>query len=284
MVERTDDPNKYLYHYTSSDTARKILASASLRLGRYRDTNDPKERKDWHFSVGTNVVGRNLDHPTAQDMSDWLSASLKAATRLACFCMDSPPLTGDHLKEIFNRGYCKPRMWAQYGASHTGVCLIFRKDRLVEAARKRFDQSVPLLCGPVRYINRPIVPNLFSPDEQQYMINLDVFEEIGREQYLLRHIWTHHQRLFFEKMTDWENEREWRIVAIVNDDEDILVPFRDALAGVMFGESADVETMKELMDEAQAYSPWFMALKWKNCSPWYHYEHKLLMPQYHSNG
>jgi hypothetical protein len=182
------------------------LVSASLRLGRYRDTNDPKERKDWHFSVGTNVVGRNLDHPIAQGMSDWLSATLKASTRLACFCMDSPPLTGDHLREIFNRGYCKPRMWAQYGASHTGVCLIFRKDRLVEAARKRFGQSVPLLFGPVRYINRPIVPKLFSPDEQQYMINLDVLEEIGREQYLLRHIGTHYQRLFFEKMTDWENE------------------------------------------------------------------------------
>lgn len=216
-------------------------------------------------------------------MSDWLSATLKTSTRVACFCMDSPPLTGDHLREIFNRGFCKPRMWAQYGASHTGVCLIFRKDRLVEAAQKRFGQSVPLLFGPVRYINRSIVPKLFSPDEQQYMINLDVLEKIGREQYLLRHIGTHYQRLFFEKMTDWENEREWRIVAIVSDDKDILLPFRDALAGVMFGESADVETMRGLMEEAKAYSPWFMALKWKNCSPWYHYEHKLFMPQFHSN-
>jgi transcriptional regulator GlxA family with amidase domain len=91
MIEYANDPSLYLYHYTSSDTARKILESGSVRLAPYQNTNDPKESKDWHFSVGMSVNGRNLDHATAQSMSDWLSSTIKSTARLACFCTDSPP-------------------------------------------------------------------------------------------------------------------------------------------------------------------------------------------------
>lgn len=280
MIEYANDPSLYLYHYTSSETARKILESGSIRLGRYRNTNDPKESKDWHFSVGSVVNGRNLDHSTAQSMSDWLSSTIKSTARLACFCTDSPQLTGNHLNDIFKRGYCKPRMWAQYGDGHRGVCLIFRTNQFLDATRARFNESTPRLYGAVQYVNRPIVPNLFSLDEQQYTIDLESFETVGRDQYLLQHVVAHRNRLFFEKMTDWENEREWRIVALVSSEDEVYVSFQNSLAGVMFGESASEETMRNLMEAAKKYSPWFMGLKWRNCSPWYDYENRLFISQY----
>ena len=280
MIEYANDPSLYLYHYTSSETARKIFESGSILLGRYRNTNDPKESKDWHFSVGIEVNGRNLDHSIAQSMSDWLSSTIKSTARLACFCTDSPPLTGDHLNDIFKRGYCKPRMLAQYGDSHRGVCLIFRTNQFLDATRARFNKSIPWLYGSVQYVNRPIVPKLFSPDEQQYMIDLESFETVGRDQYLLQHVVAHRNRLFFEKMTDWENEKEWRIVALESSQDEVYVPFQNSLAGVMFGESARKKTMMDLMESAKKYSPWFMRLKWRNCSPWYDYENRLFTSQY----
>jgi len=282
VLEYIKDAGEFLYHYTSIETAEKIIESGALRLGRYRDTNDPKERKDWHFPVGTNSKDLDIDHRSAQELSDWLSDSLKSSARLACFCMDTPPLTGDHLREIFARGYCKPRMWAQYGAAHSGVCLIFRAQELLEAAHARFNQSVPLLYGPVQYVNRSVVPNLFStsPDAQAYLINFDHYERVGKEKYLLDHVLTHRKRLFFEKMTDWENEREWRIVTLIKSEDEIFIPFRNSLAGIMFGDSADHEMKVKIMKKAERYSPWFMGLTWKNCSPWYDYENKLFIRQY----
>ncbi|MEO8327463.1 MAG: DUF2971 domain-containing protein [Nitrospirota bacterium] len=282
MIEDVKDAGEFLYHYTSMETAAKILESGAIRLGRYRDTNDPKERKEWHFPVGTNIKGRDIAYHSTQELSDWLSESLKSSARLACFCTDTPPLTGDHLKEIFDRGYCKPRMWAQYGAAHTGVCLIFRLRELLDAARAYFNQSVPLLYGPVQYVNRSVVPNLFSssPDEQAYILDLDHYELVGKEKYLLDHVVTHRRRLFFEKMTDWENEREWRIVVLIKSEVEIFIPFRSSLAGIMFGESSDEQKVVGLMEQADVHSPWFMALKWKNCSPWYDYENKLFIKQH----
>lgn len=213
-------------------------------------------------------------------MSDWLSSTIKSTARLACFCTDSPQLTGNHLNDIFKRGYCKPRMWAQYGDGHRGVCLIFRTNQFLDATRARFNESTPRLYGAVQYVNRPIVPNLFSLDEQQYTIDLESFETVGRDQYLLQHVVAHRNRLFFEKMTDWENEREWRIVALVSSEDEVYVPFQNSLAGVMFGESVSEETMRDLMEAAKKYSPWFMGLKWRNCSPWYDYENRLFISQY----
>lgn len=280
MIERTQDADAYVYHYTSTDVAQKILESGNLRLGRYRNTNDPKESKDWHFSVGTNM-NRNVEYKVAQGLSDWLCGELKESARLACFCLDRGPLSGDHLKDLFNRGYCKPRMWAQYAASHTGVCLIFRKDLLMNAQSERFGQSVPVMSGPVTYRDRSVVPNLFAPDEQQYTINMDVLEQVGKRRYLLMHVQTHHGRLFFEKMRDWENENEWRIVVIDKSAGEIEFSFRQALVGIMFGDSTDGETARRLMEVSAQYSPWFMALKWQNCTPWYDYTNKLFSRQLH---
>ena len=112
-------------------------------------------------------------------------------------------------------------MWAQYGDCHRGVCLIFRTNQFLDATGARFNESTPRFYGSVQYVNRPVVPNLFSPDEQQYMIDLESFETVGRDQYLLQHVVAHRNRLFLEKMTDWENEREWRIVALVSSEDEV---------------------------------------------------------------
>lgn len=284
MIEHASDSGFYLYHYTSAETALKILASGSLRMGQYRKTNDPKESKDWHFSVGVINNGKTINQPSAQRMSNWLSEKIKSSARVLCFCTDTPPLTGDHIKDIYKRGYCKPRMWAQYGDSHSGVCLIFRTEQFLEATRFRFGKSIPRFYGNVKYVNRPVVSDCFSPSEAPYIIDLESYKSLGQDRYYLQHALMHRHRLFLEKMDDWSNEREWRIVTFQDGDEEVYIPYQNSLAGVMFGERTSEETMAEIIGAAKNYSPWFMRMKWKNCTPWYDYENKLFIYQYRPQG
>src|SRR5206468_3476892 len=100
------------------------LKDNTLRFGRLADTNDPRESKEWSFSLGTNE-NRDLGKYHMQDLSRWLSSALKDNTRLACFCLDRAPLTGDHTVDILNRGFARARMWAQYADKHAGVCQVF---------------------------------------------------------------------------------------------------------------------------------------------------------------
>lgn len=94
MIENLTSADKFLYHYTSSSTAiEHILKDRSLRLGSYTKTNDPKESKTWQFSLGTNE-SRDLGKYKMEEMSNWLSNELKLKTKLACFSMDTAPLSG----------------------------------------------------------------------------------------------------------------------------------------------------------------------------------------------
>ena len=46
------DIDRYVYHYTSRDTAlQHILATGKIRLGSLSKTNDPHETKSWRFGI-----------------------------------------------------------------------------------------------------------------------------------------------------------------------------------------------------------------------------------------
>lgn len=278
MIENIKSHDTFLYHYTPAPVAiNYILKDRRLRLGRYTTTNDPKEVKSWEFDIGTN---RDLDlgkYQMAKE-SAWLSKELKSRARTACFCQDTGPLTGNHLADIFQRGYCKPRMWAQYAANHTGMCLVFDKVKLDLTLRTKIPEGRVIMSGPVKYINRGIARDLWR--DQAYMINADVLEEVGRDVYATYHLETHYKTFFFEKMTDWANESEWRWVVFAgSEDEEIFIEYEDTLVGVVFGDGANKEDIRAAMSLCRPHGVRCVGLKWKNCSPWYDFGNLLYLRQ-----
>lgn len=276
MIENVSAADEFLYHYTSASTALDyILKSRSLRFGKYTSTNDPKETKAWQFCLGTS---RDIDlgKYKMREESDWLSRQIKERSRLACFCMDTGPLSGCHLDDIFKRGFCKPRMWAQYAERHSGVCLVFDRRKLAQAIDRQIAAKQFVVSGPVQYVDRCIVPDLIR--DQPYVINLDTLESVGRDAYPRLHVRTHVSSLFFEKMTDWKGECEWRWVSFSDTDEDLYVNFESALVGLMFGESTNEKSVQEMMEITESWSLRYMGLKWRNCSPWYDYENLRYLP------
>lgn len=133
MIYGHRDADKFVYHYTSAETARDfILKSWKLRLNTLEATNDPRESKAWEFDFWTSGK-HDLGSYDMQQVSAWFSNVLKSRARLACFVCDKTPLTGDHTQDILLRGLARARMWAQYADKHRGVCLVFDKARLIEA-------------------------------------------------------------------------------------------------------------------------------------------------------
>ena len=274
MIDRCTSADRLLYHYTKASTATShILKNRLLQFGSYAHANDPKESKAWRFSLGTNE-DRDLGKYTMEELSVWLSKELKGRAKLACFSTDTAPLTGDHMKDIFNRGFCKPRMWANYAENHTGVCLVFEREKIRKLIEKQF-RSCIVLNDYVTYVNRCVIPNL---SQQQYTINVDYLESVGREVYVRSHLKTHYRQLFFEKMMDWRDESEYRWVIFSDSADALSLDIEDCLVGIIFGENTKEDDIEQVMEMTASWGLDYMGLKWKNCSPWYDYPNLRYVP------
>jgi len=281
MIENVTSTETYLYHYTKAKTALDdILQKRLLCLGSYSKTNDPKESKSWEFDLGSNG-GCDLGKYNTIETSSWLSSELKLRAKLACFSMDRAPLTGNHLADVHNRGFCKPRMWTQYSVDpkdverRLGVCLVFDQQKLLAQVKSQVGSNSLVIAGPIRYMDRGMVRGL---EDHEYMIDVDALESLGKAAYVNLHMRKHYGSLFFEKMLDWRDESEWRIVVFSNSGNELHIRLEDTLVGIMFGENTDEEMTQRIMALTNSWGIQYMGLKWKNSSPWYDYNTFRFMP------
>src|SRR5437016_1533783 len=117
---------EFLFHYTGTDKAlRYILPDARLRLSSFAGTNDPRETRDWLFTLACRA--KEAPPGEALRISKDLSRAIKGLTRVACFCGNSP--RGAALPEL--NGPFHARMWAQYADNHAGIALAFDRNKLL---------------------------------------------------------------------------------------------------------------------------------------------------------
>jgi hypothetical protein len=122
-----EDPDRYLYHYTTSQAALgSILATQRIRFGLARYVNDPRESKSWDFSLRGGRDDRDLI-----EVNRVAADALQRIAKLLCLARDDPersrPGSG---VELFGRGFAHPAMWTHYAGGHSGVCLIFDRSGL----------------------------------------------------------------------------------------------------------------------------------------------------------
>ena len=125
-----------LFHYTKLPIAvEKILFDRKLRLSLTKNTNDPREYSYRYFYATGSRMPPGFQHLYTQAL-DELDRLLHSEGRILCFCSNKrPTIMSDrsHAQEdpmAVPTGWAKPRMWAQYGLNHTGVCLVFSKEEL----------------------------------------------------------------------------------------------------------------------------------------------------------
>jgi len=119
------------------------------------------------------------------------------------------------------RGYAHSRMWTQYAAGHSGVCLVFDRVQLLTKASAMFGshfhhRSVEYISGFDGSLHDSELADFDRPDPQQH----------------------HRTKVvpsLFVKNRDWESEREYRLLVDEWDETTCLVPIEDALVGVVLG-------------------------------------------------
>ena len=221
------DQDKYLYHYTSMDTAiNYILYNKTLRFNPLANVNDPMESDPnyWAFS--------NLEKgDKSKVIHDQVSDYFKNRTKVVCFSLDDQ---GDWDSPEFSpldfcaRGHSKPRMWATYGDDHKGVCLIFDRERLRQAFERGLNERGHLLHGAVRYGKR------LPDDREAAVFDLQTFKE-NFESAIHQKIEDHYGRYFLYKRIDWSTEDEYRFIITGGKPGPIELGFDDALVGVAVG-------------------------------------------------
>lgn len=112
-------------------------------------------------------------------------------------------------------------MWAQYAAAHTGVCIVFDRQALSEAARSTFskrihEEAVTYVAGFDRTLAEAETVNFDRPDP--------------RAHHLLRVVPS-----LFVKNVDWQSEHEYRLIVDEWGDEPCLLPVQRAVRGVVIG-------------------------------------------------
>jgi hypothetical protein len=158
-------------------------------------------------------------------------------------------------------------MWAHYGGNHKGVCLVFDREALNKAILKTLGVDAFVLCGRVTYANRSILTNF--DDWDGYVIDWDALQTLGFDLYAHEHLRRFGQRLFFEKLSDWRDEAEFRWVVFSKSADDVFVNITSSLKGIMFGDRCPKASVKSIVATTADLNLEYIELRWKNASPWY---------------
>jgi hypothetical protein len=93
-------------------------------------------------------------------------------------------------------------MWAHYGATHRGVCLVLDRRGLEGAVSRKFGSDA--LFAPISYVSGP-EPGAWTP-----LIDASEIARLGPGPSAERTFEAHRRELLFQKNQEWQVEREWR--------------------------------------------------------------------------
>lgn len=212
-------------HYTRLESAIGILKSNRLRLSPRSMAYDCLERL---FGFDARYVGSQVrenyyyaDSLEVQQVQEHISEFYKGIKQV-CFC--KTVRTNQFVKSLDDLSFMHMRMWEQYADCYKGVCLLFSRDKLLQAnpdcisADMKYELLSRLTCGRL--------------DEG---IDIDQLKEIGKDSYIT----IQEQqilKLAFNKSSDYREENEFRIMKTrcKSDAEDYLDINNSLIAVVYF--------------------------------------------------
>lgn len=203
-----------LYYYCSLETAIDfILSDYRLILNPIRHTNDPRENKDFTFGTISNGA---IDW---RKVSREISEKIKDIAKVLCF-------TQDHGKT--HRGFESSRMWAYYGGSHKGVCLLIDKVEFLNENKHIINPNFLKSINYVEYDDSFI--------QAEVKVNFLEIEELGIEKYLNEKFIPDNLRyLFFTKNKEWSSEQEIRLLHFSNKIESEYCSIQKSLKSIYLG-------------------------------------------------
>ena len=177
-IKEQFEKTEKLYHFTSFDTALKIIESNRLRYGRLNNMNDIHENDKIVFVDANN-------HPTDKFPSDVLDELYDEIYKYRQISLTADDKEGD------KDGFDLHQMWGLYADKGEGVCLIFDKKEL----EKGFGSAA--LHDRVSY-DKTVDSYYISLSNTADKVSVEIRE--------------HANEIFFHKRREWEHEQEYRLL------------------------------------------------------------------------
>ena len=187
--------------------------------------NDPRENKERVINVdsgGPLIIPERIESETKYRFrKHHLDYS-----KLFCTTVDADKNPfGLNTKRCFGR----PRMWAQYGDNHQGVCLVFDRKDLE-------DKILASLDGGVLWSDEVIYDDgLKEVSAQAADVEYDLEANRRVEAVVREQIEQFKHALFFRKDSDWSGESEWRYVIRRELEGYERIPFGNSLRAIVIG-------------------------------------------------
>jgi hypothetical protein len=180
-VKEKFEKTEKLYHFTSFDTALKIIESNRLRFGRLNNMNDIHENDKIEFVDANNQQINKFPSKVLDALHDEIYKY-----RQISLTTEGQP--GDNL------GFNLHQMWGIYADKGEGVCLVFDKKEL----EKSHDMK-NINLGRVNYDDTKKLESFFISDSKNPE---EVLDEIKK----------HVRDIYFHKRKEWEHEQEFRLL------------------------------------------------------------------------
>ena len=203
-----------IYHYTTFETFMSyIWPSGSIRTNFLRQMNDPRELLGWSFG-STNFPYEKIFDGYYSDETH-IECQLKYGNmikdkyQILCF------------SGAQNGGWNNEMMWAHYGGMHSGVCLEFDEDLLINNLAAKHPEILWHLES-VNYSNKSESPWInWSSDKSEEENMRDILGYLVKDMTL-------------SKSNFWEKEDERRLVC-ENVGFHLFIPIKQALKTVHLG-------------------------------------------------
>ena len=217
-IKQRFNSTEKLYHYTTFDSAIKILQSRSLLFGRLKDMNDINELyRPMVPDFNPNRQAENNDR-----LYDNLDKEINKYQQIS--------LTMDGRRY----GFDIPAMWGHYANKGKGVCLVFDKNKFVN--RLKDEQKRHLLYGKIVYTDDFFSIIICQTKADDSIIPFTKKEEKG---------W------FFRKTKDWQYEQEFRVLIKSDSESREKLMFQDSLIAVVMHNAESVALNQTIFDSIE---------------------------------
>ena len=201
-----------LYHFTSFESACKIIKSGRLRFSKAYRLNDLIEsnRVVWERTFGGYIP----------DDKEYLYYAEEEMRRYQQISFSQDRVVDD----IFYLGFDLHTMWGLYADRGYGVCLVFDKEKLMLESDD--------YAAEVQYVN--LIPqgvNIYNKSKK------GIKAEIKRRR----------DEIFFYKRKEWEYEQEYRVLRRAkNEYDDEYLDITDALACAIVCKDESIEMLESM--------------------------------------
>jgi hypothetical protein len=219
-----------IYHYTNTPVAlEKILYNKKLKFSLLSQTNDPYEYRP--KGIPLHWWGKDKK---GLDIGAELENYIKDNFRFLSFCKNK--IFKDNNKDQL--GFCRPRMWSQYGEDNFEICLAFSLSALENNIKSQIKKQ--FYSKSVEYKKLPILDS---------SIAFKVNNVKNKDKEIQAFIKENMKDLLFSKHKDYRDENEHRIIIFDPKHTEIFININESIKAIVLGDrfpEVYISTIKEI--------------------------------------